>query len=163
MKKAVFIVIFFSPFLSFCQSKTDTASINAIVRSIDRLSKANSQSYSKFKVVTHKKVKEQWLYFDSKNLSGITISYTIDSTAYNEKYYLKDGGLIYAYESEIFFSLPAGIDQGTKWAGDFYFSKGKLIDYVTLGHGKSELDDWDPEKEILQGLKKRKAELALLK
>lgn len=163
MKKAVCILIFFSPFLSFCQSKTDSVSINAIVRSIDRLSKANSQSYGRFKIVNHKKIKEQWLYFDSKGLSRITISYTIDSTAYYEKYYLKDGALIYAYDSEIFFSPTAGIDQGTKWAGDFYFLKGKLFNHVTLGHGRSELDDWDPEKEILQGLKKRKAELAQLK
>jgi len=48
------------------------------------------------------------------------------------------------------------------WGGGFYFSKGKLIDHVTLGHGKSETDDWDPEKEILQRLEKRKKELTLL-
>ncbi|HKC37497.1 MAG TPA: hypothetical protein VKB95_15580, partial [Chitinophagaceae bacterium] len=67
------------------------------------------------------------------------------------------------YESVVFFLPDLGIDQGTMWAGDFYFSKGRLIDHVTLGHGKSEKDDWNPEKEILQRLKKRKTELQLLK
>ena len=117
--------------------------------------------------MNNKTVEEKWQHFDNKRLSGIIINYTIDSTAYSvactEKYYFKDGSLIYAYESEILFFPAEGIDQGTKWAGDFYFSKGKLTDHVTSGHGKSELDDWDPEKEILLRLKKRKAELALLK
>ena len=55
------------------------------------------------------------------------------------------------------------IDEYSAWTGEFYFSKGKLIDHVTRGHGKSESDDWDPEKEILQRLEKRKKELASLK
>jgi hypothetical protein len=163
MRQSLFIAVFFIPLLSICQEKnTDSASINKIVRNIDRLSEGNSRPYMKNKILNQKKIKERWVYFDNKRLSRIIIDYIIDSTAYTEKYYFKNKSLIYAYESEIFFSPPAGVDQGTKWAGDFYFSNGKLIDHVTLGHGRSELDDWDPEKEILQRLKKRKAELSLL-
>lgn len=167
MRNIVFILLI-SPFLCLSQEKKpDSASINRIVEKVDKLSETNSKSYAKDKVINHKKFIEKWKYFDSKQLSRITIEYTIDSpkysVAYSEKYYFKDGSLIYAYESEIFFNPPEGIDKGTKWAGYFYFSKEKLIDYVTLGHGKSELDDWDPEKDILMQLKKRKAQLALLK
>lgn len=162
--RAIVVMLLLGPFLCFSQvKKPDSASINEMTRKIDKLSKTNSRSFIKYQVKGDKKFKEKWLYFDNKQLSRIIIDYTIDSVAYSEKYYFKNGLLIYAYESEIFFSPASGIDQGTKWAGDYYFSKGKLIDEVTSGHGKSELDDWDPEKETLQRLKKRKAELQLLK
>jgi len=158
------LILLFNPILCFSQQKkTDSAYINEIVRAIDNIGKVNSKSFTKDKIVGKKKFIENWQHFDNHNLSRIVIDYTIDSTAYSEKYYFKDGSLIYAYESIILFYPDLGIDQGTMWAGDFYFSKGKLIDHVTLGHGKSEKDDWDPEKEILQRLKKRKMELQLLK
>jgi len=144
--------------------KEDSASINKLVAKIDKLSKANSKSFSKDKLIDHKKVKEQWRVFDNKGFSRIIIQYTTDSAgqsvAYTEKYYLQNGSLIYAYESEVFFLTGKNINEGTTWAGDFYFSKGKLTDYVTLGHGRSELDGWDPEKEILQNWKERKKELS---
>jgi hypothetical protein len=38
-----------------------------------------------------------------------------------------------------------------------------LIDHVTLGHGRSESDDWDPEKEVLEKMKRRKEDLRKLK
>ena len=167
MRNIAFILLF-TPFLGLCQEKkTDSASINKIVAKIDKLSKTNSRSFIKNKIINHTKIKEDWQYFNNKRFSRIMINYTIDSTAYSvaytEKYYFKDSSLIYAYESEIFFSPAEGIKQGTKWSGDFYFSEGKLIIHVTNGLGRSELDDWDPENEILQRLKKRKAELKLLK
>lgn len=43
------------------------------------------------------------------------------------------------------------------WAGIYYFSKGKLQDHETLGHGKSELDTWNPEAEVLRNYHKVKA------
>lgn len=163
MRSLLFIALFFIPLLSTCQKKNiDSASINDIVRNIDRLSEGNNRSYTKNKILNQKRIKEKWIYFDNKRLSRIIIDYLIDSTAYTEKYYFKDKALIYAYECEIFFFPSVGIAQGTKWAGDFYFSNGKLVDHVTLGHGKSETDDWDPEKEISQRLKKRKTDLSLL-
>jgi len=68
--------------------------------------------------------------------------------------------LIYAYESEVFFETSQNMKDGTMWNGDFYFSKGKLIEHVTNGHGRSELDNWNPEKEVLEKWKSRKMELS---
>lgn len=34
------------------------------------------------------------------------------------------------------------------WAGNYYFAKNKLLDHITFGHGKSEIEPWDL-KEIL--------------
>jgi len=148
------LIPFLIPILCFSQQKRpDTSSINEIVRTIDKLSKTNSRSFINTKVIKNKKVKETWQHFDNKQLARIIMNYTIDPAAYTEGYYFKDGFLIYGYE---------GIVEYTGWSGEFYFSNGKLIDHVTLGHGKSESDNWDPEKEILQRLEKRKKELASL-
>ena len=151
----ILLIPFLIPILCFSQQKRpDSSYINEIVRKIDNLSKTGTKTFINTKVIKNKKVKETWQHFDNKQLARIIINYTIDSTDYTEEYYLKDGFLIYAYE---------GIVKYTAWSGGFYFSKGKLIHHVTLGHGKSESDDWDPEKEILQRLEKRKKELDSLK
>ena len=160
----ILLIPFLIPILGFSQQKEpDSSSINEIVRKIDKLSEANNRIFVNDKLINNKKVEENWQHFDNKKLSRIAIDYIIDCGAYSEKYYFKEGSLIYAYESIVFFLPDLGIDQGAVWAGDFYFAKGKLIDHVTLGHGKSESDDWDPEKEILERLEKRKKELRSLK
>lgn len=43
------------------------------------------------------------------------------------------------------------------------FRKGKLFDHVTLGHGKSETEEWDPEKEMLTALADSKRDIARYK
>jgi hypothetical protein len=164
MLKTSLIILLLIPFLSFCQEKNAVRfSIDSVVRNIDTLSKAKGRSYFKEKTMNNKKIKEKWRYFDNKKNSFISIEYKIDSTAYTEEYYLQNSSLIHASEQEIWYNPSLGANEYTAWSGGFYFSKQKLIDHVTLGHGKSETEDWDPEKEILQRLKKRKAEVALLK
>jgi hypothetical protein len=160
----ILLIPFLIPFLGFSQQKKpDSSFINEIVRKIDKLSKTSSRSFINTKVIKNKKVKETWQHFDNKQLARLIINYTIDSTDYSEEYYFKDGLLIYASENEISRFPSLRLDAYSLWGGGFYFSNGKLIDHVTLGHGKSESDDWDPEKEILQRLEKRKKELTSLK
>ena len=160
----ILLIPFLIPILGFSQQKEpDSSSINEIVRKIDKLSQTSNRSFINTKVIKNKKIKETWQHFDNKQLARIIINYTIDSTDYTEKYYFKDGLLIYADENEVSRYPSLGSDGYMLWGGGFYFSKGKLIDHVTLGHGKSETDDWDPEKEILQRLEKRKKQLTSLK
>jgi predicted Zn-dependent protease len=163
MRQLLFITLFFISLVSICQEKEKiTSSIDSIVDSIDLLQKTQAKSYSNEKIIKKKKIAEAWRYFNNKKFWFISIEYKIDSTAYTEEYYLQNGAMIYAYESEIRYFPSLGINEYSVWSGSFYFVKDKLIDHVTLGHRKSETDDWDPEKEILQRLKKRKAELSLL-
>jgi hypothetical protein len=42
------------------------------------------------------------------------------------------------------------------WVGNFYFSKGKLIANVTLGHGISEIDSWNPKVGMLKAFNESK-------
>jgi len=144
--------------------KEESVSINKIVANIDELSQSGGKVFSKDKLVDQKNVKEKWRVFSNNEYSRIIIQYTTDSAehsiAYTEKYYLKNDALIYAYESEVFFETSQNMKDGTMWNGDFYFSKGKLIEHVTNGHGRSELDNWNPEKEVLEKWKSRKMELS---
>ena len=163
MSKIIFILLL-GPFLCFSQERNpDSSAINEIVRKIDKLSETGSRSFTNHKTIGHKRIKENWQRFEHKQLSRIIINYKVDSTDYTEEYYFRDGALIYASEKEIRYFPSLGPNEYVAWSGSFYFSKQKLIDHVTLGHGKSESEDWDPEKEILQRLKVRKTELDGLK
>ena len=48
---------------------------------------------------------------------------------------------------------------GAIWSGVFYFQNGKLLDHTTNGHGKSELDNWDPEADMLWMSRRRMKQL----
>jgi len=70
-------------------------------------------------------------------------------------FYFHKGLLIYVRETEDDFYVDdsSGTDQsrfGQHFQGDYYFSGNKLIDMVTLGHNRFEIDTNDPEKEFLQ-------------
>src|SRR6185295_12935624 len=96
----IFLILLLNPVLSFSQEKKpDSASINAIVRKIDKLSEINNRLFINDKLINNKKVKENWQHFDDKEFSRIAIDYIIDSVslsdhskeyysiAYSEKYY----------------------------------------------------------------------------
>ncbi len=99
-------------------------------------------------------ITEKWEYLrTAKGLLCFTINYSLDSTDFWKVYYLDKGELVYAKEGERM-NFPSFKDF-IGWAGSFYFSKGKLIDFITLGHGKSEVGDWDPEKDTFKMFKRR--------
>lgn len=81
-------------------------------------------------------------------------------TFYQEIYFEKNGDLICAKETEKY--MPK--NQFTKmiWNCEFYAKKGELISLMSLGHGKTEDDKWNPEI-IFEMYKKRIAELNQIK
>ncbi|MDC8005103.1 hypothetical protein POV27_13660 [Aureisphaera galaxeae] len=62
---------------------------------------------------------------------------------YRDIYYTEGDSLKYAIEEELY------IDEATKdtipWNCQYFFENGKLVDYISHGHGPTEMDDWDPE------------------
>ncbi|NOT52346.1 MAG: hypothetical protein HOP10_13835 [Chitinophagaceae bacterium] len=107
--------------------------------------------------IAKKTYTQKWTYLrDPKNLLYFRVNYTLDSTDYEEEYYLHEGTLIFATEKEVWRFPSMNPVDSMGWSGVFYFSKGKLIYQSTLGHGKSELDNWDPEKEIWMRHSKRR-------
>ncbi len=132
--------------------------IDIIITKTDSLFSIRHKSFTlKRNISSRKVVTESWTYLkNSKGLSCFKISYTIDSTDYKEAYFLDKGNLIYATEIEVSRFPASGPDDFIVWSGLYYFSYKKLIDHMTNGHGKSELDGWDPEKETLLRYNKRR-------
>jgi hypothetical protein len=69
----------------------------------------------------------------------------IDTTQQN--FLLKKGKRIYASES-ITYEKKNNKDDVGGWSVQFWINKGKVIDMTSTGHGKTEMDDWDYEKEL---------------
>lgn len=75
-----------------------------------------------------------------------------DNAKTEQLFYIHNDELIYSTETEILFF---GKDSSS-WRGTYFFANGKLKDYETLGHGKSELDNWKPEEEVIRNYKRTK-------
>lgn len=157
MKILLPILIFLSPLVLFGQSKEKIKSnIDSVVESISvnkNLRKIN------FRIQALKKVLHYITYtYQSKN--GITVKierqFSHKNDTINQIFYLKDGQMIYATETII---SHYGKDS-IVWNGGFYFSKGKLIDFITLGHGKSETENWDPQADITNAFYEARRDIA---
>ena len=78
------------------------------------------------------------------------------TTLYEEVYYEQNGELIYAEESIKY--MPINHYTLQPWTCQFYAENGKLVSIMSLGHGKTEDDEWNPEI-IFEMHKNRIAEL----
>lgn len=92
-------------------------------------------------------------FFNSKLLQikeWIGLSYGIRQ----HNFYFNNNRLVYVREIEDDFYVDnSGTDQARfdqHFKGDYYFTNNKLIDMVTLGHNRFEIDTNDPEKEFLE-------------
>ena len=75
---------------------------------------------------------------------------------HTEIYLLKDGRLVYALEEVKRMRLNHYTQ--SVWRCEYFIKDGKVIDYTSLGHGKTEDDAWEPQSILIQ-FGKRKAEL----
>lgn len=73
-----------------------------------------------------------------------------------EIYFEKNGQLRYAKETENY--MPLNSFSQVPWNCKFYFENGELATFISLGHGKTENDTWEPES-ILEMYKNRLAAL----
>ncbi|VAX36670.1 hypothetical protein MNBD_UNCLBAC01-1444 [hydrothermal vent metagenome] len=78
---------------------------------------------------------------------------------YEEIYYSKNGKLIYAEETENY--MPKNSFTQMTWKCQFYIKKDSLYTLISLGMGKSEDENWNPDV-ILSMFKKRMKELDVL-
>ena len=100
---------------------------------------------------------EFWRICETDNGKRIIQIDSHEETAlYREVYYEQNGELIYAEESIKYMPINHYVLQ--PWTCQFYAEGGKLISLMSLGHGKTEDDEWNPEI-IFEMHKKRIAEL----
>ena len=104
---------------------------------------------------------EFWSICVLKNNNRIvTVEWHQGDTYYQEIYFEKNGDLIYAKETENY--MPKNQVTQMQWNCEFFTKNGELLTVISLGHGKTESDEWDPDS-IFQLYKTRLAELEKIK
>jgi hypothetical protein len=120
--------------------------IDALVNAVDNNKNAKRSSFTK---LDNKKLLQYTYIADTANVLMIRCNFGEHNDSIEQVFYFYKNKLIYSTESIISYYKTGAITDSTGWGGTYYFSNNKLIDIVTLGHGKSETDTWDPEKEVL--------------
>jgi len=77
-------------------------------------------------------------------------------TYYQEIYFEKNGELVYAKETENY--IPKNHFTQMSWNCEFYAENGELVALISLGHGKTEDEEWNPDV-IFEMYKNRLTEL----
>lgn len=95
----------------------------------------------------------------NKKITKIERQFKIRNDRTEQSFYFKNDQLIYSTESITTYYFEKNTTDSMGWGGNYYFSKGKLIDLRTFGHGKSETDDWDPQAEVLLNCKNGKLDI----
>lgn len=112
-------------------------------------------------ITTFNEKKEFWSICQLKNGNRILKIASHDNDIYYEEiYFEKEGMLIYAKETENV--IPKNHFTQMTWHCEFYIRNGALLTLISLGHGKTEDENWDPDS-IFDSYKKRLAELKKIK
>ena len=72
----------------------------------------------------------------------ITIESYQDEIFFQEFYFIQSGKLRYAKETANY--TPKNGFAQMRWNCEFFFENGELKTHTSLGHGKTETDDWSP-------------------
>lgn len=108
-------------------------------------------------VSTYNAKTEFWkICSDDKNLRILQIESYEKDILYKEVYFEQNGELVYA--EEWMEQMPANHYILNRWMCKFYMKTGKLSSIASMGHGKTENEDWNPEI-ILEMYTNRLAEL----
>ena len=78
----------------------------------------------------------------------ISIESQNSKSDYSEIYLIRNNKLVYAYESIIDYSKRP--DDYSPWNCQYWIKNDIIIDYVSLGHGATEFDEWEPEEILVQ-------------
>ncbi len=112
----------------------------------------NACAYDMHRIFTHYNKKtsttEKWQFCNKNNIKIMRITSSLKrkdgvSTEHStEIYYIKNNKLIYAKEAIVeYYKEGKSI-----WNCEYYTKNGKILATMSLGHGKTESDDWQPEE-----------------
>ncbi len=136
----------------------DKSSYREVVRLLFR--KEYSKAYPEYGISILNGKKELWKISSLENGKQILEIESYDNGKFcREVYYGKNGVLMYAVDSDSY--IKENSIQCDIWKCEFFIKDGRIYSEESLGHGKTERDDWDPNI-IFQMFKKRKKELKIL-
>jgi hypothetical protein len=135
-----------------------------IDRMLDSIAADKNLTSSHFVIAASKKGMpiSTYTYWSKKgHIAKITKRFGIRNDSTEQTFYFSQHQLIYATEFITTYSGTKAKDDEAvmSWGGTYYFSNRKLIDILTIGHGKSEMDDWDPQLEVLTNCQAAKADI----
>lgn len=133
-------------------------SINKIVDTLKAKMPLLMRTITRQYIEKGKPVDYKWSYSRSGGqLFYLQVTWTIDSTFYEEDYYIGNGKLLYSEEKKIYhMPYSYGKEETGHWMEYCYFINDRLIHERSAGHDKSELDTYDPENEVLRRYKTRR-------
>ncbi|MBZ4187320.1 hypothetical protein [Niabella beijingensis] len=155
MKPLFLLLLYFVPPVLYAQQ--DTAYRNRVEFLIDTIE--NSGALTKHEIKRGGIVYGCWLY---KNSLFKIKKHWSEKTAENNvlendlQYYLDKGKLIKAFEREVLL-VNGNRDDVSVWSATTYFKNGQLYYITSLGHGKTEDEQYDMEKETLKNFQQLKA------
>lgn len=87
------------------------------------------------------------------SIERIVRQYRNADSSVKQAFYTINSSLLFSTESIVYYYGRDSIE----WSATYYFSDGKLEDYETLGHGKSEISTWNPDDEIFRNYQRAKS------
>lgn len=151
--KILLLLILLLPVITWAQ--VDTAAVRRAgikTEAIDNNPLLRQHSFS----TTTGKTRKQYTYWTTgKRIVKMACSWRQQDAAHadsiTQSFYIENGKLFSASES-----ITWGHDESDMggWGCSYVFEKGKLVHLISLGHGKSEDDRWDPEQEVKENYRK---------
>ncbi|WP_299314040.1 hypothetical protein [uncultured Aquimarina sp.] len=113
--------------------------------------------YSKNGITNFNGKTEFWKICGLKNGNRIIqVESHFEATYFQEIYFEKKGKLLYARETQNY--TPINSFEQIRWNCDFYIQHNKVITIMSVGHGKTEDEEWD-ENTIIEMYSKRLVEI----
>jgi hypothetical protein len=153
MKTLYFLLYLLSPDLSFCQDLGLRKSIDSNILAINHNSAKISSFIKTENINEHNTTIRYHFKMVNGRLNYISREYSNKDSSVKQNFYLSVSQLIYSTESITNYYAKDSIH----WKGTYYFQNSKLRDYETLGHGKSEIDTWNPEAEVLKNYQRARS------
>ena len=149
--KSLFILLLFFYGSAASQSKEDLLVMKNIDKEVSLIESDKSIKTYSFPVKKGSQV-IQYKYKKKENkIVSVSREWDEENGAYNDHYkdyfILKNGKRVYANQS-IASTNKKDSDHVSGWSCQFWFRENKVFNMRSHGHGKTELDDWDYEKEM---------------
>lgn len=139
MRMLITIGLWVFPLFIFAQDEYEKTRIQALRHALAEIEHNDVDAVTDFEGKT-----EFWSF---AKLNEHVVSFEVwsyqDDNLISEYYLVENGNLIFAFERQLF--MPLNHTLQMMWNCAYYLSDEKVFYHISLGHGKTEDDDWQPE------------------
>lgn len=150
MKVKVSFLLFLLVFgISFSQSTAELSEIKRIDKYSEKIDSDKNVKKYKFDV----KAKDKTIHYSYQKKGNTIVKLSREwqekngdlMYTFSDKFLLENGKKVFAYQTE---SWKANDESEYGWYCRFYIKNNKVFYMPSMGHGKTEDDTWDYEKEL---------------